>query len=62
MKWYIGMLKVFRPSFEVVKKGRILHFVSGDRRFQGAFAFHDNITRQIITIVQSTHPVMGYYY
>jgi hypothetical protein len=23
MKWYIGMLKVFRPSFEVVKEGRI---------------------------------------
>ncbi len=24
MKWYIGMLKVFRPSFEVVKEGRII--------------------------------------
>jgi hypothetical protein len=27
------MLGVVRPSFEVVKEGRILHFVSGDRRF-----------------------------
>ena len=27
MKWYIGMLKVFRPSFEVVEEGRIFHFV-----------------------------------
>jgi len=27
------MLRFLRPSFEVVKEGRILHFVSGDRRF-----------------------------
>jgi len=27
------MSSVFRPTFEVVKKGRILHFVSGYRRF-----------------------------
>jgi hypothetical protein len=27
------MFRVFRPSFEVVKEGRILHFVSGDRKF-----------------------------
>ena len=27
------MLSVFRPSFKVVKEGRILHFVSGYRRF-----------------------------
>jgi hypothetical protein len=27
------MLSEIRPSFEVVPKGRILHFVSGDRKF-----------------------------
>jgi hypothetical protein len=27
------MLCVISPSFEVVKEGRILHFVSGNRRF-----------------------------
>jgi len=25
MKWYIGMVNVSRPSFEVVKEGRILN-------------------------------------
>jgi hypothetical protein len=27
------VLSVIRPSFEVVKEGRILHFVSGYRKF-----------------------------
>jgi hypothetical protein len=27
------MFCVFRPSFEVVREGRILNLVSGDRRF-----------------------------
>jgi hypothetical protein len=27
------MLSVIRPNFEVVKEGRILHFISGYRRF-----------------------------
>jgi hypothetical protein len=27
------MLSLIRPSFEVVKEGRIFHFVSGERRF-----------------------------
>jgi hypothetical protein len=31
---YLCMLSVFRPSFELVKEGRILHFVSGSRRFE----------------------------
>jgi hypothetical protein len=30
------MLSVIRPSFEVVNEGRILHFVSGYRRFEFA--------------------------
>jgi hypothetical protein len=29
------MLRAFRPSFEVVKEGRIFHFVSGDKIFEG---------------------------
>jgi hypothetical protein len=33
------MLRVFRPSFEVVREGRILNFVSGDKRFEGGLAF-----------------------
>jgi len=28
------MFHVFRPTFEVVKEGRILHFVSGYRRLK----------------------------
>ena len=28
------MLSVIRPNFEVVKSDRILHFVSGERRFK----------------------------
>ena len=28
------MFSIIRPDFEVVKEGRILHFVSGDRRFE----------------------------
>jgi hypothetical protein len=28
------MFYVIRPTFEVVKEGRILSFVSGDRRFK----------------------------
>jgi|BarGraNGADG00312_1021997.scaffolds.fasta_scaffold94168_1 hypothetical protein len=31
------MLSVIRPDFEVVKEGRILHFVSGYRKFEFAF-------------------------
>jgi hypothetical protein len=31
------MLSKIRPDFEVVKEGRILHFVSGYRRFEFAF-------------------------
>jgi hypothetical protein len=27
------LFNVFKPDFEVVKEGRILHFVSGSRRF-----------------------------
>jgi hypothetical protein len=30
------MLRVLRPSFEVVKEGRILQFLSGYRRFEFA--------------------------
>jgi hypothetical protein len=33
------MLRVLRPSLEVVKEGRILHFVSGDKRFEGILVF-----------------------
>ena len=33
--FYICMISVIRPLFEVVKEGRILHFVSGYRRFEG---------------------------
>jgi hypothetical protein len=35
------MLIVLRPSFEVVKEGRILNFVSGCRRFEFANIVYD---------------------
>jgi len=35
------------PDFEVVREGRILHFVSGDRRF----ALNDRIIREIINSI-----------
>jgi hypothetical protein len=38
------MLYVFRPDFEVVREGRILHFVSGYRRFEFADIVYDEKT------------------
>jgi hypothetical protein len=35
------MLRVIRPSFEVVKEGRILHLISGNRRFEFADIEYD---------------------
>jgi hypothetical protein len=34
MMWFSDMLNVFRPSFEAVREGWILQFVSGYRRFE----------------------------
>ena len=41
------MLIEIRPSFEVVREGRILHFVSGDRRFE----VNDRIIEKIINLI-----------
>jgi hypothetical protein len=35
------MFCIFRPSFEVVREGRMFQFVSGDKRFEFADIVYD---------------------